>query len=105
MTKSNGIELDVTPGPGAFVAEKSIGRSFRMSCDNKELCAASSAGLSNPKILEAMLKFAPLSVEYTGHSVAIVKYSSSFFGVDTSLSLATIRMRKPKSRDGLELAE
>jgi hypothetical protein len=105
ITKERGIELDVTLGVGAFVPEKSIGRLFRTTCENKELCVMSSAGLSNPKILEAMLKFAPITVEYDDHSVATVKYASSFFGVDTSLSLVVIRMResKPRGPDGLEL--
>ena len=95
ITKCAGIELDVMPCIGAFVNPDSIGRLFRMTCENKDLCAQSSAGLSNPKILEAMLKFAPMTVEYN-HSVVTVRYASSFFGVDTSLSLIAIRMRKQK---------
>ena len=94
ITKDNDIELNVMPGPGAFVAERSIGQLFRLSCYNKKLCAQSNAGLSNSKILEAMLKFAPISVEYTNHSAVTVKYSSSFFGVDTSLSLVAIRIHE-----------
>lgn len=96
ITKDHGIELEVIPGIGAFAAEKSIGRLFQISCKNKDLCMVSSAGLDNPKILEAMLKFAPLTVGYDGYRIATIKYASSFYGVDTSLCLFAIRLRKPK---------
>ncbi len=92
ITKDLGIELDVSPGS----ENAQVGRSFLTKCENKHLCEQSNAGLNNPKILEAMLKHSPVTVVFDGFSTATVKYESSFYGVDTSLTLVAIKLRKQK---------
>lgn len=101
ITASLGIEFDVIPSTG-----ESAGRVFRSSCENKELCAYPHGHLSDPNILEAMLRHVPVTLKYN-HKTVNVTYASSFYGVDTSRSLIAFRLRKEKPRDisGLGLAK